>query len=122
MRVPRHPFLLGWLLPDSRLDRPAWRPCWRPPPGFLNTDWRSGFADSNPSWLVAGRLRCWLGTSFFALHLDPSCPQTVRDSPSPDLRSPAERLNGKRYNLEWLQNLLVSASLSGYRRSLRKAG
>ena len=21
------------------------------PPGFLNTDWRSGFADSNPSWL-----------------------------------------------------------------------
>ena len=48
MRVPRHPFLLGWLLPDSRLDRPAWRPCRRPPPGFLNTDWRSGFANSNP--------------------------------------------------------------------------
>src|SRR5208337_3120699 len=22
-----------------------------PPPGFLNIDWRSGFADSNPSWL-----------------------------------------------------------------------
>jgi hypothetical protein len=22
-----------------------------PPPGFLNTDWRSGFADSNPQWL-----------------------------------------------------------------------
>ena len=48
MRVPRHPFLLGWLLPDSRLDRPAWRLCWRPLPDFLNTDWRSGFANSNP--------------------------------------------------------------------------
>ena len=48
MRVPRHPYLLGWLLPDSRLGRPTCRPCWRPAPGFLNTDWRSGFADSNP--------------------------------------------------------------------------
>ena len=24
-----------------------------PPPGFLNIDWRSGFADSNPQWLGA---------------------------------------------------------------------
>jgi hypothetical protein len=38
----------------------------------------------------------------------PSCPWTVRATPG--LRSPAERLNGKRYHGEWLQNLLVSAS------------
>src|SRR5262249_9146106 len=31
-------------------------------------------------------------------------------------RSPAERLNQQRYHDEWLQNLLVSASLGGYRR------
>jgi hypothetical protein len=31
-------------------------------------------------------------------------------------RSPAERLNGHRYHDDWLQNLLVSASLGGYRR------
>ena len=31
-------------------------------------------------------------------------------------RSPAERLNGHRYHGDWLQNLLVSASLGGYRR------
>lgn len=30
-------------------------------------------------------------------------------------QSPAERLNGHRYHDNWLQNLLVSASLSGYR-------
>jgi hypothetical protein len=30
--------------------------------------------------------------------------------------SPAERLNGHRYHDDWLQNLLVSASLGGYRR------
>jgi hypothetical protein len=30
--------------------------------------------------------------------------------------SPAERLNGHRYQDDWLQNLLVSASLGGYRR------
>ena len=34
----------------------------------------------------------------------------------------AERLNGKRYHPEWLQNLLVSASLGGYRKPPRKAG
>jgi hypothetical protein len=33
-----------------------------------------------------------------------------------DWRSPAERLNKHRYHGEWLQNLLVSASLGGYRR------
>jgi hypothetical protein len=30
-------------------------------------------------------------------------------------QSPAERLNGHRYHDDWLQNLLVSASLGGYR-------
>ena len=30
-------------------------------------------------------------------------------------QSPAERLNGRRYHDNWLQNLLVSASLGGYR-------
>ena len=53
-------------------------------------------------------------------NLAPSCPWTVRESR--DLRSPAERLNGKRYHPEWLQNLLVSASLGGYRKAPRKAG
>jgi hypothetical protein len=33
-----------------------------------------------------------------------------------DWRSPAERLNQHRYHDDWLQNLLVSASLGGYRR------
>lgn len=50
----------------------------------------------------------------------PSCPWTARETPG--LRSPAERLNGKRYHSEWLQNLLVSASLGGYRRAPRKSG
>lgn len=31
-------------------------------------------------------------------------------------RSPAERLNGHRYHDDWLQNLLISASLGGHRR------
>ncbi len=47
----------------------------------------------------------------------PMCPGTVRETP--ELRSPAERLNGKRYHPEWLQNLLISASLGGYRRAPR---
>ena len=61
-------------------------------------------------------LRGWALIHNFA----PSCPWTVRESPG--LRSPAERLNGRRYHAEWLQNLLVSASLGGYRRAPRKAG
>jgi hypothetical protein len=60
-------------------------------------------------------LRGWALIHNFA----PSCPETVRESPG--LRSPAERLNGMRYHAEWLQNLLVSASLGGYRRPPRKA-
>jgi hypothetical protein len=54
-------------------------------------------------------LRGWALIHNFA----PSCPETVRESAG--LRSPAERLNGRRYHDEWLQNLLVSASLAGYR-------
>jgi hypothetical protein len=53
------------------------------------------------------------------LNFAPSCPEVVRESPG--LRSPAERLNGKRYHTEWLQNLLVSASLGGYRSPPRNA-
>lgn len=33
-----------------------------------------------------------------------------------DWRSPAERLNRHRYHDDWLQNLLISASLGGFRR------
>jgi hypothetical protein len=61
-------------------------------------------------------LRGWALIHNFAA----SCPRTVRATPG--LRSPAERLNGKRYHPEWLQNLLVSASLRGYRKPPRKAG
>jgi hypothetical protein len=60
-------------------------------------------------------LRGWALIHNFA----PSCPWTVRGSA--DLRSPAERLNGKRYHPEWLQNLLISASLGGYRSPPRNA-
>ena len=60
-------------------------------------------------------LRGWALIHNFA----PSCPWTVRTSP--ELRSPAERLNGRRYHSEWLQNLLVSASLRGYRTAPQKA-
>ena len=60
-------------------------------------------------------LRGWALIHNFA----PSCPETVRESPG--LRSPAERLNRKRYHPEWLPNLLISASLGGYRRLPRNA-
>jgi hypothetical protein len=40
--------------------------------------------------------------------------EAVRDNDG--WHSPAERLNGHRYHDDWLQNLQVSASLSGYRR------
>src|SRR5512135_3736115 len=60
-------------------------------------------------------LRGWALIHNFA----PSCPETNRESPG--LRSPAERLNGRRYHAEWLENLLISASLGGYRSLPRKA-
>jgi hypothetical protein len=61
-------------------------------------------------------LRGWALIHNFA----PSCPWTVRKTPG--LRSPAERLNEMRYHDDWLQNLLVSASLGGYRRTPQNAG
>jgi hypothetical protein len=65
---------------------------------------------------AAGRgLRGWALIHNFA----PSCPMVTRRSA--ELRSPAERLNGMRYHPEWLENLLISASLGGYRRAPRKA-
>jgi hypothetical protein len=59
-------------------------------------------------------LRGWALIHNFA----PSCPETARKSPG--LRSPAERLNGMRYHTQWLPNLLISASLGGYRSPPRK--
>lgn len=44
----------------------------------------------------------------------PWCPKAERDNDG--WRSPAERCNKHRYHDNWLQNLLVSASLAGYRR------
>ncbi len=61
-------------------------------------------------------LRGWALIHNFA----PSCPWTARETPG--LRSPAERLNGKRYHADWLQNLLISSSLGGYRGAPRNAG
>jgi hypothetical protein len=43
----------------------------------------------------------------------PSSPRTVRKYQGQ--RCPAERLNGKRYAENWLENLLVSASMNGLR-------
>jgi hypothetical protein len=43
----------------------------------------------------------------------PSSPETVRRQAGK--RCPAERLNGFRYCDSWLENLLVSASMNGYR-------
>lgn len=43
----------------------------------------------------------------------PSSPQTVQRHRGK--QSPAERLKGKRYAESWLENLLVSGSMNGYR-------
>ena len=43
----------------------------------------------------------------------PWSPATARANA--DWRCPAERLNRHRYHDNWLQNLLISASLGGYR-------
>lgn len=54
----------------------------------------------------------------FALlyNFTPSCPQAWDDSKgSKKLKSPAARLNGFIYHDDWLQNLLISASLGGFR-------
>ena len=42
-----------------------------------------------------------------------SSPQTVKKHNGK--LSPAERLNGKRYADNWLENLLISGSMNGYR-------
>jgi hypothetical protein len=59
-------------------------------------------------------LRGWALIHNFA----PCGPEVVRELSG--LRSPAERLNRRRYHAEWLQNLLISASLGGYRSPPRK--
>jgi hypothetical protein len=48
-------------------------------------------------------------------NFSPWHPATARQNG--DWRSPAERLNRHRYHEDWLQNLLISASLAGYRSS-----
>lgn len=50
----------------------------------------------------------------------PSCPTTIKKYKGKC--SPAERLNGFRYHEDWLQNLLISASLAGYRNQHSKTG
>ena len=47
-------------------------------------------------------------------NFSPWGPEAKRDNE--DWESPAERLNRHRYHDNWLHNLLVSASLAGYRR------
>ena len=48
----------------------------------------------------------------------PSSPMTVRKHHGQ--RCPAERLNGKRYAENWLENLLVSGSMNGLRHHQQK--
>ena len=57
-----------------------------------------------------------LGVKAWALihNFAPSNPRTVMKYHG--LQSPAERLNGFRYHENWLENLLISASLGGIRR------
>lgn len=55
-------------------------------------------------------IRGWTLIQNFA----PSNPQTVKKHNG--YKSPAERINTFRYHENWLQNLLISASLGGYRR------
>jgi hypothetical protein len=54
----------------------------------------------------------WPGASLDAGGGQPA----TRNKASKGWKSPAERLNGHRYHDDWLQNLLVSTSLGGYRR------
>lgn len=59
---------------------------------------------------------CWLHVRAWALlhNFRPWGPEAVRDNEG--WYSPAERFNRHRYHDDWLQNLLASASLGGYRR------
>src|SRR5207248_2459051 len=112
-------------------------------PGTVNTD---GWQGTRAAWaaLVPAvvLLRCFLhgwlkvrdraknlGQAFYDLsarvwdayhapdkrNFAPWAPATVRSNDG--WRSPAERLNRHRYHDNWLQNLLISASLGGYRRA-----
>ncbi|MDM8540324.1 hypothetical protein QUF90_04485, partial [Desulfococcaceae bacterium HSG9] len=47
------------------------------------------------------------------LNFAPSNPHTVKKYDG--LQSPAERLNGFSYHENWMHNLLISASLGGFR-------
>jgi len=64
--------------------------------------------------LGACRLHCRAWALLW--NFTPWHPATARDNQG--WRCPAERLNHHRYHESWLQNLLVSASLGGYRRPL----
>ena len=46
-------------------------------------------------------------------NFQPYCPRALGDNT--DLVSAAEKLNGFRYSDNWLENLLISASMGGYR-------
>ena len=45
-------------------------------------------------------------------NFSPSCPAVTKDFP--DLVSPAARLNGFVYSKNWLENLVIAASLNGF--------
>jgi hypothetical protein len=47
-------------------------------------------------------------------NFQPYCPRTL--GKNAELVSAAERLDGFRYSDNWLENLLISASMGGYRR------
>ncbi|MDS4019239.1 MAG: type I restriction-modification system subunit M N-terminal domain-containing protein [Candidatus Competibacter sp.] len=60
---------------------------------------------------------CWLRPNYACARW-PCCGTSAprRRAPYHGQRCPAERLNGKRYVDDWLENLLVSGSTSGFRR------
>jgi hypothetical protein len=75
----------------------------------------------NGYWVGCQRLhggeeaRQWHSRAWALLHnFSPYSPQAVRANGG-QWRSPAERLNRHRYHDNWLHNLLISASLAGYR-------
>ncbi|MDM8524747.1 hypothetical protein QUF80_15370 [Desulfococcaceae bacterium HSG8] len=69
----------------------------------------------NTQYFHGVMLSAELGIRGWALILNfaPSNPYTVKKYDG--LQSPAERLNGFRYHDNWLHNLLISASLGGFR-------
>jgi hypothetical protein len=94
----RHP---GGHRTSNMPDR-AMRPLREYPHGGLHLHGSAGAAGLRArAWALLANFRPW--------H-----PATARANP--DARCPAERLAGRRYHDDWLQNLLVSASLAGFRR------